>query len=74
MTDAPSHHLFLRDEEVQVIIAALVQYEPDEMDGRYRLGEAEQLARLIQRGTGITGGFVRGTDRAQLRTHLDEQD
>lgn len=71
MTEASGHHLFLRDEEVEIILEALVQYEPADADGRYRRGKIEQLTRLIQRGTGIPDGFVRRADPTPARTRLD---
>lgn len=63
MSETCKHHLLLRDQEVRIILEALEQYDPAKSDGNSPRGESEQLARLIQRGTGIPLEFVSGTDR-----------
>lgn len=35
MTETCKHHLFLRDQEVRIILEALEQYDPVEADGNH---------------------------------------
>lgn len=48
------HHLMLRDREVKLVLRALEQYEPRDMQRSVPKGRCEQLARTIQKGCGIT--------------------
>lgn len=74
MTEAPMHHLCLRDGEIRVILEALEQYEPAGPNASHQRGESEQLARLIQRGTGVRLDLGPGVDRAPVGRPIKEPD
>lgn len=54
MSTDVKHHLMLREEEVKLVLQALEAYEPRDLRDAVPKGRYEQLARMIQRGCGIT--------------------
>lgn len=72
MSGSTRHHLLLHDDEILLILEALGQYEPSGPDSVERRGKSEQLARLIQKGTGVSVHPFAESNRTPVRTRLDE--